>query len=88
MPLPMGALPRGFAGSEQGLKQEASSRATHSEPILFNTILRKEEHHGLIGYVAGKKEAGVSGNIFNRPSARAALAGIADMLVKRFLERR
>jgi hypothetical protein len=42
----------------------------------------------LLGGLTGRREAGVAGSIFSSPLAKAALAGIAAMLVKRFLGRR
>ncbi len=74
----------GFAPSqEQGFGNpdwlSSITGQLHQQPGLLRDLL---------GGLTGRREAGAAGGIFSSPLAKAALAGIAAMLVKRFLGRR
>lgn len=58
---------------------------------LSNITGQLHQHPGLLrellGGLTGNREPGTSGGIFSSPLAKAALAGIAAMIVKRFFGR-
>ena len=90
----MGVLLRGFVGSREDSKAEASRHATHSELTGSDALCRndassdifiKDAQHGFIGCVAEKQGS----RCFRRylqslPLANVFLEGIAAILVERF----